>query len=264
MRELCRKINAVLVMFGLDFRQMLNSMRGIVSFFLDLNKLKKQKVNSAAPFDFKSWYPCLGDRFSNSGVATGHYFHQDLLVARKIYQNNPVTHLDVASRIDGFVAHVAVFRQIKVVDVRPLEKKVKNIDFIQADMMSQLSAELIESCDSLSCLHAIEHFGLGRYGDPINFDGYLIGLDNLYKILKHEGKLYLSMPIGPQRIEFNAHRVFSIAYLLTLFKDKFIVNDFAYVDDKGDLHENCTLTQDEIERNYGCHYGCGIFELIKK
>lgn len=264
MQELFKKINAVLVMFGLDLRQMLNSVRGIFLFFSDLNKLKKQKAISTASFDFQSWYPCLGDRFSNSGVATGHYFHQDLSVARRIYQANPMIHLDVASRVDGFVAHVAVFRQIKVVDVRPLESKVKNIDFIQADMMSQLSAELIECCDSLSCLHAIEHFGLGRYGDPINFDGHLVGLDNLYKMLKHEGKLYLSVPIGHQRIEFNAHRVFSITYLLTLFKDKFIINDFSYVDDKGDFHEGLTLSEYEIERNYGCHYGCGIFELIKK
>jgi len=67
----------------------------------------------------------------------------------------------------------------------------------------------------------MEHFGLGRYGDPVNYDGYLLGLNNLYQILKIGGKLYFSVPIGPQRIEFDAHRVFSLSYLLELFYGKY-------------------------------------------
>jgi hypothetical protein len=31
-------------------------------------------------------------------------------------------------------------------------------------------------CDSLSCLHALEHFGLGRYGDPIDPRGHEKGI----------------------------------------------------------------------------------------
>ena len=41
--------------------------------------------------------------------------------------------------------------------------------------MSPLRHELIECCDSLSCLHTVEHIGLGRYGDPVNCDGHLVG-----------------------------------------------------------------------------------------
>ena len=80
--------------------------------------------------------------------------------------------------------------------------------------MSEIPPGLAESTDSLSCLHALEHFGLGRYGDPVDYDGYLKGFDNLYRILKPGGRLYFSVPMGPQRIEFDAHRVFSMAYLL--------------------------------------------------
>jgi len=58
---------------------------------------------------------------------------------------------------------------------------------------------------------------VGRYGDPVNYDGYLIGFNNLHRILKKEDKLYFSVPIGPQRIKFDAHRVFSVNYLLELF-----------------------------------------------
>jgi len=65
----------------------------------------------------------------------GHYFHQDLLIAREIYKNNPVKHIDIGSRIDGFVAHVAVFREIEIFDIRLQENNVKNIIYRQADLM---------------------------------------------------------------------------------------------------------------------------------
>jgi hypothetical protein len=63
-------------------------------------------------------------------------------------------------------------------------------------------------CDSLSCLHALEHFGLGRYGDPVNPNGYRQGLENLATLLRPGGTFYLSIPIGYERVEFNANWVF--------------------------------------------------------
>ena len=37
-----------------------------------------------------------------------------------IYAARPEKHVDVGSRVDGFVAHVASFREIEVFDVRPI------------------------------------------------------------------------------------------------------------------------------------------------
>jgi hypothetical protein len=130
-------------------------------------------------------------------------------------------------------------------------------------MMAPVSDKMVDYCDSLSCLHALEHFGLGRYGDPINYDGYLVGLYNLHSILKKGGKFYLSVPIGPQRIEFNAHRVFSVSYLLEYFAGKFNVDQFSFVDDQGNLHEDVRITEANAENNFGCLGGCGIFEMTK-
>ncbi len=109
----------------------------------------------------------------------------------------------------------------------------------------------------------MEHFGLGRYGDPVNYDGYLLGLNNLYQILKIGGKLYFSVPIGPQRIEFDAHRVFSLSYLLELFYGKYKIDHFSFVDDQGDLHESVLITESNKQNNFNCVYGCGIFEMTK-
>ncbi|MDA3925099.1 MAG: DUF268 domain-containing protein [Kiritimatiellae bacterium] len=260
MRKIGFIIYNLLVLFGIDPLKTYRSIKGIPCYIRNYRALKKQ-TGSSVSFPFSTPYPCLGDRFEESGSATGHYFHQDLMIANRIYINNPEKHVDVGSRIDGFVAHVASFRSLEVLDIRPLSNEIKNIEFMQADLMKPVSDDLVGYCDSLSCLHAIEHFGLGRYGDMVDYDGYLAGFANLCRILKKGGKLYFSVPIGPQRIEFDAHRVFSISFLLNLFEGKYQVDYFSFVDDAGDLHENIPLKESDIEDNFGCTYGCGIFEL---
>lgn len=242
--------------------ELFTSFRGMWFYFHDYHKIKKQK-GLDSKFYFGRKYPIVKDRFSQSGVMSGHYFHQDLFVARKILTNNPSRHLDIGSRTDGFVAHVAVFRNIEIMDIREQKSKVKNIIFRKADLM-QLPEDMINAFDSVSSLHAIEHFGLGRYGDPVDYFGYIKAIDNITRILQAGGKFYFSVPIGSQRIEFNAHRVFSVQYLLDLFSEKFRLNSFSYVNDKGDFFEEVELTKSETDRNFGCHYGCGIFELTKK
>ena len=82
-------------------------------------------------------------------------------------------------------------------------------------------------------------------------------------MLKEGGKFYLSVPIGDQRIEFNAHRIFSVNYIVELLKDKYRIDAFSYVDDEGDLVKDAPLNSRDMESNYSCNYGCGIFELIK-
>jgi hypothetical protein len=150
--------------------------------------------------------PALHDRHAAAGEL-GEYFWQDLIVARMVVENNPKRHMDVGSRLDGFVAHLATTRQVEVIDIRPIQSDIPNVVFRQADMMSQLPSELVGCCDSLSCLHTIEHFGLGRYGDRIDAAGLTTGIRNLAAMLSPGAKLYLSTPIGRERVEFNAHRI---------------------------------------------------------
>ncbi|GAP71348.1 hypothetical protein SAMD00024442_11_5 [Candidatus Symbiothrix dinenymphae] len=187
---------------------------------------------------------------------------QLIYVAQQIFKQQPVKHVDVGSRIDGFVAHVAGYREIEVMDIRPINVKVKNIIFIQKDLMID-DKTFYNYCDSISCLSVLEHFGLGRYGDTLDINGHKKGLASLAKMLKQGGTCYISVPIGEQRIEFNAHRIFSIRYLLDLFGEYFNLHGFAYVDDNGNFFE-VTLTKDLIENNCNCRFGSGIFILTKK
>ena len=126
-----------------------------------------------------------------------------------------------------------------------------------------LPEDLIDYTDSISSLHALEHFGLGRYGDPLDYYGYLKGLASITKILKTGGRFYFSVPIGEQRIEFNAHRVFSVSYLIKILSEDYKIENFSFVNDKGDFIKNQLLDPTLAEISYGCKYGCGIFELVK-
>jgi len=249
----------ILAMNGIDLIKVFKAVKEIPFYLKDLRRFKSERKESKVDFMIQQW-PCLGDKFSEGGDIKGHYFHQDLLVARKIYNKSPKRHVDIGSRIDGFVAHVASYREIEVFDIRVITSNVPNVKFVQCDLMMPIDNALTDYCDSLSCLHALEHFGLGRYGDPINYTGYLDGLVHFHKILKSNGTLYLSVPIGEQRVEFNAHRVFSMKYLTSILLKMFTLIEFSYIDDDGKLHEAISW-KEGIADNFGCNFGCAIFEL---
>jgi hypothetical protein len=222
---------------------------------------RKQFMRMGGVIDSEN--PILMDYSDQAGSGTGHYFHQDLLVASYIYKNKPIRHIDIASRIDGFVAHVASFRKIEIMDVRDLiMKSHENIVFIKSDLMkhSEIDSNIT---DSISCLHAIEHFGLGRYGDRIDPHGHIKGIKNILRMLKSEGMLYISFPISDRnKTIFNAHRVFSPRDILGWCDEMndLQIRKFDFVDDAGCLHTDLdlsTFTTNDV-------FGCGIYSFQKK
>jgi SAM-dependent methyltransferase len=205
------------------------------------------------PIPLRKLYPCLHDRAEAAGCASGHYFHQDLYVARQVFARRPARHVDVGSRIDGFVAHLLTFMPVEVVDVRPLDSRVPGLTFRQADA-SSLEPYGTGELESISCLHAAEHFGLGRYGDALDPRGHEKAIAALRRVTRPGGRIYFSVPVsGHERVEFNAHRVFRPQTIVALFTGCRLV-DFALVDDRGDLRENATFEDAVLQR-----FGCGIF-----
>lgn len=227
------------------------------------SNLKKARKQLNKKWKIKTLFPCLHDRNNVAGNTKGHYFHQDLLIAQSIFKNKPLKHVDVGSSIYGFVSNVASFREIEIFDIRPLNGNHNNILFKKMDI-TNFNKDYENYTDSLSCLHALEHFGLGRYGDTIDIYGYKKGFENLAKMLKKDGFFYLSVPIGNQRIEFDAHRVFSIKEIFTLAKENGLkILRFSYVDDKGDLQKDYKLSKEDAEINLNLSFGCGIWEFKK-
>ena len=208
-------------------------------------------------------YPCLADRYDVSGVAKGQYFHQDLLVAQQIHRAAPGRHVDVGSRVDGFVAHVASFMPIEVIDIRPLSTTADNITFTQRDLMIP-DDRFDDYTDSLSCLHTLEHFGLGRYGDPIDYHGYVKGFENLARMVRPGGTFYLSLPISRrQRIEFDAHRLFGVPHVVELVEGQFDIVEAAIVNDAEDVVRDVDVRSPEAQRTFDVEYGCMMLTLRK-
>lgn len=253
LKEMVRGLGFSLLAIGIDPRKF-RAIRHIPKYVADRAAFKK------AGGAITNTYPVFGDFAQQAGSARGHYFHQDLLVATFINKANPVRHIDIGSRIDGFIAHVASFREIEVIDIRPLtDVGHANIKFMQADLMSEnKDAEAI--ADSISCLHALEHFGLGRYGDPIDPQGHIKAFKNLCKMLKPQGTLYISFPIGKENsVFFNANRSFHPRELLQWANGLFELVRFDFVDDSGMLNQNWPLAEKLPETIDGC----GIYTLRK-
>jgi hypothetical protein len=257
-----RAIYAWLQSFGLDPYRMWSAARRVSPVIREYAALRRQ--NKELGFNWKLSFssPNLHDRNAPSGDTRSHYFLQDLVVAQRIFARNPERHVDVGSRIDGFVAHVASFRKIEVLDIRPLETTLPNISFRQHDLMLG-ATDMKDHADSVSCLHAMEHMGLGRYGDSLDIGGHLRAFEGLTKIVRKGGTLYLSVPVGAERIEFNGHRVFAIDTILEMSRASFSLSDFTYIDDSGILHQRARIDGPDARRNFGLRYGCGIFELKK-
>lgn len=195
-------------------------------------------------------------RFESAGAAKGHYFHQDLWAARQLYGRGVTSHVDVGSRLDGFIAHVLSFATVTYVDMRKLETPIKGLEFCRGSILALPFAS--SSVHSLSCLHVIEHIGLGRYGDPVQANGYVQACDELARILAPGGRLLLGTPVGRERLCFDAHRIFDPETILRRFASLHLER-FDLIDDRADrVIEGATLDQARA-----CNYGCGLFEFVK-
>ena len=196
------------------------------------------------------------DRFASAGTAKGHYFLQDLWAARHLYGRGVREHMDVGSRVDGFVAHVLTFCRVTYVDLRPLPAALENLEYRQGSLLDLPMED--SSVRSLSCLHVLEHVGLGRYGDPVDPEGYLRAAAELARVLAPGGVLLLSTPIGQERLCFDAHRVFDPGTVAEAFRGLDLL-EFHLVDDDG-LR---ILLEASFEAARKCDYGCGLFVFSK-
>ena len=257
MRKL-KIIHSILCQFGLNLfklKNILNIPLYIKSFFR-YKMLIGKNCSTNNRIDFI--YPVLGEHKEKSSTVIKHYFNQDLLVASYIYKNNPKKHVDVGSRVDGFVAHVASFRKIEIFDIRDNNFQFKNIIFTRKDI-TKVNESLINYCDSLSCLHALEHFGLGRYGDQLDPSGHIKGFNNLIKILKRSGMLYVSFPISNKNtVYFNSERSFNPREILKWSNQLKLVK-FDFIND----YEKIFLNVDLNKFHKKINYGLGIYTFIK-
>lgn len=242
--------------FGIDPIKAVRSLRGLSRYVSDLFRFR---ANYNGRLELR---PCLFDWYEEGGTTKSEYFWQDLLVARMIFEANPVKHVDIGSRVDGFVAHVASYREIEVLDIRPITANIPGVVFKQADLMNP-SNDLTDYCDSLSCLHALEHFGLGRYGDLVDTKGFESGLSNMAAFVKENGLFYLAVPIGIDRVEFNANRVFDPNVIIKVAKNNSMHLNTLTTIKYGGIVEEIEINESSLAKLASQRYSLGVFVFVR-
>lgn len=203
--------------------QKLLGLRSLPTYILDLTSFWRMKrhLTDATNAEIQL-APIFSDRFTEAGASRSLYFLQDLICSSHVLSRREVRHLDIGSRIDGFVAQIASSRAIEVLDIRPLKHTpTPNLRFVQGDILNPPS-NLEHQYDLVSSLHALEHVGLGRYGDPIAPDGFERALTNAGAFVASGGSLMISLPVAEMErnlVQFNSQRLFSNVCLAELLRN---------------------------------------------
>jgi hypothetical protein len=209
------------------------------------------RLEGAEPLNFEDSYPMLTDRTETTSVDV-QYFYQSIWATERIARVRANIHVDVGSAV-SYVGMLTIHLPVVFIDIRPPLVKLPNLTSLAGSLLNiPLSSQ---SVASLSCLHVVEHVGLGRYGDPLLPSGTRLSCAELFRVLMPGGHLFFSTPVGKPRVCFNAHRIHSPQQILAFF-DKLELVEFSAVDDRGQLKINIKPAQMET-----ANYACGLFWL---
>jgi SAM-dependent methyltransferase len=199
--------------------------------------------------------PCLADRTPGCGFDR-HYVYHTAWAARVLAATRPAKHIDISSSL-YFCAIASAFVPVDYYEYRPVNLTLDNLTAGVADLRHLPFAD--HSVASISCMHVVEHIGLGRYGDPIDPDGDLEAMAELRRVLAPGGSLLFVVPVGRPRVVFNAHRIYGVAQIRHCFRD-LELRQFALIPDGRHNRGLMIDPPDDFvnQQNYGC--GCFWFQ----
>ncbi|MFP4486352.1 MAG: DUF268 domain-containing protein [Campylobacterales bacterium] len=208
-------------------------------------------------FTKKDLYPCLNDNTSDTKFDT-HYVYHCAWAARVLKKINPDEHTDIGSHI-YFNAITSSFININFYDYRPANILLDGLSSSRADIL-KLPFET-SSIKSLSCMHVVEHIGLGRYGDKIDAEGDLKAISELKRVVAENGDLLFVVPLsGKAKLKFNAHRIYTFEMIIEYFSDLHL-HEFALIPDNA--YETGLIENPEKSLLEQQRYGCGCFWFKK-
>lgn len=208
------------------------------------------------PMDWKDRYPCVGERTSTTSFDR-HYTYHTAWAARVLARTRPSEHVDISSSL-YFAAIASAFTPIRHYDFRPPALQLSNLTVGHADLLNLPFRD--RSIPSISCMHVLEHVGLGRYGDPLDPDGDLKAISELKRVTTSGGDLVFVVPVGQPKLMFNAHRIYSYDQVTGYFMDLEMV-EFALIPD--DPKDGGLIPGASRALVNAQSYGCGCFWFRK-
>lgn len=203
-------------------------------------------------------YPILNEDAGDADFPRDYIYHVGW-ASRALRKISPKLHHDFSSSM-YFVACASAWAPIKFCDVRAVALRMENITVQQEDLRRLSFAS--DSIDSASCLHVIEHVGLGRYGDPLDYDGDLKAVQELKRVVRPGGDLLVAVPIAcVSAVCFNAHRIYEFNEFKAMFTDQFDVVEEALIPESP---EHGLLYNPPAELLRKQNYACGCFWFRKK
>lgn len=245
-----------MVPYARALRSAAREVRSRIRFKNDFEKYSHLAVNRNLIVPrWEDRFPCLTDNTATTEFAR-HYIYHTGWAARVLAETKPKLHVDISSSL-YFVSILSAFVPVEHYDYRPPDLYLDNLHVKRGDLMA-LPFES-SSVESLSCMHVIEHVGLGRYGDPLDPEGDIKAARELSRVLAPNGSFLFVTPVGKARVCFNAHRIYSYEQVLQLFPE-LELRDFRLLPDvspEGLIPaEPAIVSQQE--------YGCGCFRFVKR
>jgi SAM-dependent methyltransferase len=237
-------------------KSFINFPRRVGSFFSFLVQWFRFRRKNDKRFSlrYRDIHPCLKDKVISTPFDQ-HYTYHPAWAARVLAKTQPKLHIDISS-ILNFSTVTSAFIPIKFYDYRPAHLQLTNYESDFADL-KKLPFEN-NSVESISCMHTIEHIGLGRYGDELDIKGDLKAIEELKRVTQPNGDILFVTPVGNPKIEFNAHRIYSFEQIIDYFEGCDLL-EFALIPDSGGLIINPDPLLVKIQK-----YGCGCFWFKKK
>ena len=223
-----------------------------VSDFLAFRRLSRIH-NRPFTLRWKDRYPVLDERTSETAFEP-HYTYHPAWAARVIARTKPAMHVDIASTLH-FCGMLSAFVPVEFYDMRPARLTLSNLTSRRADLLSLPFPD--ESIESISCMHVVEHVGLGRYGDPLDPIGDLKAMAELQRVVAVGGSLLFVVPVGRPCIRYNAHRIYGYEEVAKRFA-RLRMRQFALIDDEGQFTVDARPGDADSQEN-----GCGCWWFTK-
>ena len=228
-------------------------------FIENFNILAKQHAQMAdnPRFAKDQWEirPILEDDTAGTGF-DDHYIYHTAWAIRRLVALAPKLHVDFGSSL-FFAAMASAIVPLRFYDYRPPALQLPNLEVCAGD----LTALPIESgsLSSVSCMHVVEHVGLGRYGDTPDYDGDLAAMRELNRVVASGGSLLFAVPIGRPRLVYNAHRIYAYRQIMEVFENRFDLKEFSLIQDRGGMVSGATKQLADAQS-----YGCGCFHFVAR